>query len=210
MLRSTLLLCATAVGAIVLPSCTSGAELGRLSLENDNLKREVTSQARDIAKRDATLATLRAQINNLNKWGQDRPADLFAPTKIEIASLSGGHNYDERPGDDGITIYLSPKDADGDIVKVPGRIEVQLLNNTDLKNPKIIATFIFEAEKLRESWHGRFLTNHYTLKCPFPPKQDLPDTRRLLATVKFTDFLTGAELTATKELAFEQLAPRDK
>ncbi len=209
MLRSPLVFCTFAVFAIFLSSCNTGAEMGRLSREVDVLKRDNRRQARDLADRDATLATLRAQIDNLNTWGRDRPADLFAAERIVIASLSGGHDYDGRPGDDGITIYLSPKDADGDVVKVPGRIEVQLLDNTDLEDPAIIGTFIFDVDKIRQAWHGRFMTNHYTLKCPFPPKQDLPTTRRLLATVKFTDFLTGAVLTTTKEVAFEQIAPSD-
>lgn len=175
--------------------------------ENDNLKRDNRRHAREIAQRDAAVASLRAQIENLRTWSSDRPADLFAATKIEIASLSGGADYDGRPGDDGITIYLRPKDADGDVVKVPGRIKVQLLDNAVLQNPRVIGNYVFDIDKLREIWHGRFMTSHYTLKCPFSPNQELPASRRLLVTVEFTDFLTGAVLTTTKEVAFQHIDP---
>jgi len=173
--------------------------------ENDDLKRDNRRLAREIAERDATAVSLRAQIENLRSWGSDRPADLFAATSIEIASLSGGADYDGRPGDDGITIYLRPKDADGDVVKVPGRIEVQLLDNAVLANPRVVGNYVFGVDKLKEIWHGRFMTNHYTLKCPFSPKQTLPPSRKLLVTVKFTDFLTGAVLTTTKQVTFRRI-----
>lgn len=207
MLRSSLAFCFLAVTPLALTSCSNGPEMGRLMRENDSLKRDSRRQAREIAERDAAVASLRAQIDNLHTWSGERPADLFAATSIEIASLSGGADYDGRPGDDGITVYLRPKDADGDVVKVPGHIEVQLLDNAVLKKPRVIGSYVFEVDKLRETWHGRFMTNHYTLKCPFSPDQELPASRRLLVTVKFTDFLTGAELTATQEVEFQHIEP---
>ena len=48
--------------------------------------------------------------------------------------------------------------------------------------------------------HGRFTTNHFTLKCPFPAGVMLPETRRVTVSAELVDFLTGATLTAVKEV----------
>ena len=145
----------------------------------------------------------RQQMTQVQELGPDRPADLFAPVSIEIASLSGGANYDQEPGDDGITVHLRPKDTDGQVVKVPGRISIQLMDNTDLSNPKVINVCTFEkSDELRKLWMGILGTNHYTIRCPFPDRAELPSSRKLTVSALFVDFLTGKTLTTTRELAF--------
>ncbi len=157
---------------------------------------------REVARRDGSIADLQRQITHLKAFGPDQPADLFAPIEIEIASLSGGADYDGKPGDDGVTVHLRPRDRDGDVVKVPGRIKIQLLDNTDLNRPRIIGVYEFtDPDELCKAWHGKFGTRHYTLKCPFPPRAAIPDARRLTVSVEFVDYLTGATLTATREVS---------
>ena len=94
------------------------------------------------------------------------------------------------------------RDKDGDVIKLPGRIKVQLLDNTDLSKPRLVGLYEFSSpDELRDSWYGKFGTQHYTLKCPFAPGTKLPDSRRLNLTVEFVDYLTGSTLTATEEVA---------
>lgn len=197
-----------ALAALTWPSalagCNSSGARVQLAQENDSLRQNNQRLERTVQQRDSAIARLTRQIENLKRFQADRPADLFAPVSLEIASLSGGRDYDRRPGDDGVTIFLRPRDADGDAVKVPGRIEVQLLDNTVLGSPRVVGVYVFDdPDKLREFWHGRFGTNHYTLRCPFAPDVVLPESRRLTASVSFLDYLTGATLTAVKELTID-------
>ncbi len=189
---------------LVLASCTSPGLVAGLTKDNESLQREKGRLQRVIAQRDDTVARLGGQVENLKGFGPDRPADLFAPAKLEIASLSGGRDYDGKPGDDGVTIYLRPRDASGDVVKAPGRMTIQLLDNTNLASPRVVGVYVFDdPAQLGRLWHGRFGTNHYTLVCPFPPESgSLPRQRRLTVSVEFVDYLTGATLTAVKEVAF--------
>ena len=171
----------------------------KLVKENEALRRTKQRLEHTVGERDGTIAALHRQIEHLEGFGPDRPADLFAPVKIEIASLTGGADYDDEPGDDGVTVYLRPRDEDGHVVKVPGRIKIQLLNNTDLSKPRLVGLYEFsDPHELRTLWHGRFGTQHYTLKCPFPPAAKLPETRRLTLAIEFVDYLTGSTLTATQ------------
>jgi len=183
--------------------CMSGAERGRILKDNESLRIEKERLERTVAQRGATIASLEQQTANLKGFGPGRKADLFAPMKLEIASLSGGADYDGKPGDDGITVYLRPRDADGDVVKVPGRMKVQLVDNTDIGSPRVLGVYAFDdLNEVRKTWHGKFGTQHFTLKCPFPPGVKLPKSRRVFVSAEFLDFLTGATLTATKEVGF--------
>ncbi len=195
--------CVVLAGAMlpVLPACLSPRERVRVYEQNESLRRDVERLQREVAQRDGRVAQLQRQVEDLQRFGPDRPADLFAPVTLDIASLSGGRDYDGTPGDDGVTVYLRPRDADGDAVKAPGRISVQLLDNTNLSAPRVLALKVFDdPEELRKLWHGRFATDHYTLKCPFPPDVELPASRRVTVSAEFTDYLTGATLTAVKEV----------
>ena len=183
--------------------CAAGAERGRILRENDALRRDKGQLEHTLAERDSSIASLQLQIENLKGFSADRPADMFAPIKLEIASLSGGADYDGKPGDDGITVYLRPRDADGDVVKVPGQIKVQLVDNTNLGSPRVLGVYPIEnLDEVRKTWHGKFGTQHFTLKCPFPPGVEAPKSRRVLVSAEFIDLLTGATLTASQEVGF--------
>ncbi len=187
---------------LALSGCDAPGRRAKLTQENEALRRDNERLERTVQQRDGTIARLSQQIENLEGFGPDRPADLFAPVKIEIASLSGGADYDGRPGDDGVTVYLRPRDADGHVVKVPGRITIQLLDNAVLGSPRVLGVYRFDdIEKLRQIWLGRFATQHYTLRCPFPPDTKLPERRRVTVHAEFVDYLTGATLTAVKEVS---------
>ncbi|MDO8629498.1 MAG: hypothetical protein Q7R41_03305, partial [Phycisphaerales bacterium] len=151
--------------------------------------------------------SLHRQIDNLESFGADRLVDAFALIKLEIASLSGGADYDDRPGDDGVTVYLRPLDADGDAVKAPGRITIQLLDNSVLGSPRVVGIYLFDdIQELRKMWYGLLGTQHYTVRCPFPPGVTLPASRKLLVSAAFVDYLTGQTLTADKEVGFSSSA----
>lgn len=191
------------IAGLLLPACNSNRRLAELTRENQALREDKQRLEHQAKECDDELASARQQVEQVKEFGSDRPADLFAPVDIEIASLSGGANYDDKPGDDGVTVHLKPKDADGQVVKVPGKITVQLLDNSDMAAPKVVAICEFEKpEDLRELWMGILGTSHYTIRCPFPDGAALPASRKLLVSASFVDFLTGKRLTTSKDISF--------
>lgn len=200
----------TVCTSIVVPAggCMSPRDRARLNKEVQTLREEVVRLQRDAGKREAVISAMQAQVRTLKGFGADRPADLFAPVAIEIVSRSGGQDYDGIPGDDGVTLYVRPKDADGDAVKVPGRLTVQLLDNSDLDNPRLVGVYHFnDPQRLRKLWYGKLGTQHYTLKCPFPAGFRPP--RQLDARVEFVDYLTGKTLVAIKGITVTRGAAGD-
>jgi len=191
------LACFAAVG------CAPNPRIAELTRENQSLREERQKTEHEWQLCQAELAGIRSQVEQVSELGPDRPADLFAPVSIEIASLSGGANYDDRPGDDGITVHLRPKDADGQVVKAPGRVTIQLLDNSDMAAPKVIAVCTVEKpEELRQAWMGILGTSHYSIRCRFPDGVALPASQKLLVGASFVDFLTGKTLTTSKEVSF--------
>jgi hypothetical protein len=179
----------------------SNAEKTRLLKEIDALRQEKSRLERAVAQKDAAMSALSRQIEELKAFDPDWRPDAFAPVRLEIVSRSRGTDFDGLPGDDGVIVYLRPLDADGDAVKVPGRVKIQVLDNSILNAPRLLGVYEFkDAQELREAWHGRFATQHYTFKCPLPPGTALPPNRYVTVTAEFVDFLTGTVLTAVKEI----------
>ncbi len=168
-------------------------ERDALRVERDRLQREADGQR-------LTIQRLTAQNETLTRFGGARPVDLFAPVRIEILSRSGGADYDGKPGDDGVTVYVRPVDADGDPVKAPGELRVELTDASTMGRQSQIGLYEFrEPSELRQIWYSRFGTQHYTARCPFPPGRRPAPGSRLLINVQFTDYLSGATLTAVAE-----------
>lgn len=191
----------TGVLGILVGGCNSASSRARALKDADALRLEKQLLERSINQKDATIASLTMQVEALTTLGPDRPIGAFAASRIEVANLSGGADFDGRPGDDGVVIYLRPIDADGDVVKAPGRIRIGVYDATKIEAPRVLGVYEFnDLEVLRRNWHGKFLTQHYTLRCPIAPGTELPASRRVTVQAEFLEFLTGATLSATKEL----------
>lgn len=165
-----------------------------------DLRRENLRLQEDVKKKDSDLAAQYAQISELNKQLLQarafKPEDLekiFFPEKLVIDSLTGGENYDGKPGDDGITVYLRPVDKDGDVIKVAGDIRIELF---DLSKPSdnLIGRYDIPVDAVRKLWYGKLGTSHYTVKCPW--LHGPPENTEITVRATFRDYLTQRVLTA--------------
>jgi len=165
-------------------------QVDRVTLENTQLKREM-------ADRDQAIASLRSQVDKLLDLGPGRLDHLFTVARIELVRLTGGADYDGRPGDDGVTVYVRPVDAQGDPIKAAGEIRIQLLDVTQQGQPRELGLYVInDPGKLRAAWHSGIMTDHYTVKCSWQPGVSLPANREVTVRVTFLDWLTGREFTA--------------
>ena len=98
-----------------------------------------------------------------------------------------------------ITVYLTPIDRDGVPVKAAGEIEVFLYDLTVPGHPRELGHYVInEPAALSRAWYSRWLTNHYTVKCEWPPGVEPPPSREVQVRATFLDWLTGEKLVATK------------
>ncbi len=184
-----------------IPGCESKGQIFRLTQERDTLRTKNEQLSRELEARRQMITRQQIQIDQLKLFAHDRPGDLFAPAKIEILSRSGGTSWDDRPGDEGVTVYIRPVDRDGSAVKTPGEIRVRVLDNTDLEKPVVLCLCEYDdPNELRRMWYSHFGTYHYTAKCRFSSGRKAPRSGKVLVSVEFLDYLTGQTLTASKEL----------
>ncbi len=170
-----------------------------LTADNERCKQE-------LADRDAQIAALRRRIENEPYLQGIVLDDLFLVDRITLESRTGGVDLDGQPGDDGVVVYIQPRDADRDMLKAAGQITVQLLDLTAPGAPRELATYVFnDRETLRKSWYGGLLTDHYTLKCAFPPLALNTVPREVHVRVTFLDYLTGREFVASTTVPIQRV-----
>lgn len=151
----------------------------------------------------ARCEELKTQIDNQPRLASVELDDLFVVDAIKIPSRSGGIDLDGAPGDDGVIVYVQPVDAAGDVIKAAGAITIQLTDLTQVGSPRSIATAEYtDPDVVKKSWYGGFMTNHYSLKIPFPDGVgSIP--KELHVRVVFLDWLTGREFTESTTVSVD-------
>lgn len=165
------------------------------------LRKEISDLREKIHQQDNQLLAQKASLDELNRQlavarsiSEDDLKKIFYPERLVIDKLSGGENYDNKPGDDGVTVYLQPVDKDGDVIKVAGDIRIQLYDLAAPPQQNFLGEYFIPVDQVGKLWHGKLLTNHYTIKCPWthgPPKHD-----EITIRATFVDYLTKRVVSA--------------
>lgn len=102
---------------------------------------------------------------------------------LTLATGTGGRDDDGLPGDETLQVVISPKDADGTAVKVPGKATVTAFDILPEGQKVPIGRWDITPEQLRKAWKGGLLGSGYFL----PLQWDLPPTSsRVRVAVVFT------------------------
>jgi hypothetical protein len=193
--------------ALFLAGCDTvrTADFLEVQREAQAAKEQVTALETQLSSEQQTVRNLQQQLANVRGMDPDVLDQLVTPVKIELASQSGGYDLDGKPGDDGIVLYVQPLDKQGHVIKAAGAFVVNLLDLSDASNPKVIATYEFDVPTTLDQWYGRFMTNHFTLRCPWPPTGP-PAADEVTARVEFKVLLTGRVLVAQERFEFKRAA----
>ena len=180
-------------GLLLLPGCVSTTE-SDLRMQVKSLQEQAAEKDNQLAAQQSAIEKLNQQLQTVRGWTDDDLKLLFTPVKIEIVSLSGGDDYDGKPGDDGVTVYIRPLDRDGDTLKVAGDLRVELYDLAAPPGENLIGQYAVPVSRAAELWYGKFMTYHFTMRCPWlngPPKHD-----EITIRATFVDYLTQRVMTA--------------
>jgi hypothetical protein len=119
-------------------------------------------------------------------------------TQISLnRKLTGGHNADGQPGDDGLMVVVEPLDASGELIEVPGEVSVVVLDPALEGEAARVARWDFTAEEaaghIKRTPMGDGL--HFDLRWPHGP----PANRSLNLYVRFKT-LEGKKLQLEKQI----------
>jgi hypothetical protein len=185
---------AAAVFALALAAgCENPAEVA-LRRENNELQATVRTKNDQLVAQKASLDELHEQLRIARSISEDDLKKLFYPEQLVIDKLTGGEDYDGKPGDDGVTVFLRPIDKDGDVIKVAGDIRIQLFDLAAPPQENYIGEYYVPVEQAGKLWHGKFLTDHFTIKCPWP--RDPPKHAEITVRATFVDYLTKRVVSA--------------
>jgi len=129
--------------------------------------------------------------------GDEMPGEETV-TQISLnRKLTGGHNVDDQPGDDGLMVVIEPLDASGELIEVPGEVSVVVLDPAQEGEAARVARWDFTSEEaaqhIKRTPMGDGL--HFDLRWPHGP----PANRTLNLYVRFKT-LEGKKLQLEKEI----------
>ena len=154
------------------------AQLRQQQDRADKYARELSQvrQELDVARQEADL--LRRQM--ADSGGQALPAEftdsLFRVQRLQFNSLmSGGRDRDGQPGDDVLVAVLTPVDEHGDLVKLPGTIELEAIDLTRPEAERQIGKWTFDPAQSRQLWKRGLFSAGYQVEVPWqrPPSKEL-------------------------------------
>ena len=156
-------------------------------------ERQVATTQTELAKARREADGLRTELAKRGSSGTtaEQTEALVRVTKLQIHSLlSGGVNKDEQPGDDAFVAQLAPVDVDGEVVKLPGQIELTLLDPAVAEGQREVGRWNFTVEECRQHW-TRGLTGagyQFTVPLAASPAHDSLVLHAKLTTVDGRSF----------------------
>lgn len=113
--------------------------------------------------------------------------------------LTGGLDRDAHPGHDLLAVALAPHDHGGELVHLPGAIQIEALDLTRPESERQLGLWTFDFDQAARQWHKGFLGSGYVFRLPW---QKLPDKKSVVlhARLKTTD---GREFTASHTIEIE-------
>ena len=183
----------TGMSAVLICGCLSRGSTDLLHARIREQQTHIAETERQIALAQTELQRTRREADNLRAElarsgngvpGAEQTEALVRVTKLQIHSLlSGGVNKDDQPGDDAFVAQLAPVDDDGEVVKLPGKIELTLIDPALPEDHRQVGQWNFTAEECRSRWTRGFTGAGYQFTMPLSAS---PEHDRLVLHAKLT------------------------
>lgn len=177
----------------------------RLRRQEDRLRELEAS----LEERTEQLRSVRREAELLRTQMADRGTNPPLPEQTRILAqvrgvtlrglFTSGLDRDGSPGDEALSVLLVPHDADGDLVKVPGKIFLEVLDLSRPSGEQQIAAWTFDETDRDDHWHsGLFATGYlYELPWPEPPRNSRLTVHARLTTPDGRQFDTSRTIEIT-------------
>jgi hypothetical protein len=154
-------------------------ELHRMQMYNDGLQREMRALKRHHAAgappEESTL--------------------VFTLKSVTLGRQTGGYDDDDCPGDEALQVVLEPRDVDNHVVKVPGTLDVRVMEVSPEGLKKPLAWHL-APDQLRQTWRSGLLSTGYFVVLPW---KVWPAAEKLRVVVLFS-LADGRAFEADKDV----------
>jgi len=150
------------------------------------------------ARHDAELARKQLADQGRDSLVAEQAALLSKVSKIQLSPLlTRGVDTDADVGHERLSVLLMPVDQDGELVKLPGRVELQIVDFALPEERRQLGTWNWSNTEVRDHWHRGLLSAGYLFEvdwqtAPVNSQVTLhatftaPDGRRFDATLPLT------------------------
>ena len=194
-----LLFCSCVLMAFLVGCETPDSQKKTLPEQIETLKQDKSRLTRQIEEAKSNNKDLQKQINTLHSLaGEIELEKLYDVQRLKITKHSNLHDKDkDKAGKkETLIIYIQPIDQDGDIVKVAGSVDVQLLDLNE-EQPQLLGQWHVGPVELRKLWFNALMMTNYRLTFDVSDKVQTFE-EPLTVNVTFTDYLTGKVLKEQK------------
>lgn len=149
------------------------------------------------AKASSTGAKSRLARRGKALSAADGPIDEVVTQITLNRKLTGGHNVDDQPGDEGVMVVIEPLNAGGDLVEVPGQVSIVVLDPAIEGEAARVARWDFDSQEAAEHLKRTPLGDglYFELRWPHSP----PVHRVLNLYVRYTT-ADGRRLQVEKQI----------
>jgi hypothetical protein len=173
-----------------------------LRKENQTLRDQVATLERQVQENAAVIRSREEASGTLQTLPRERLGRLFTTHDVKLGRLTGGADLDpRRPGHEGLKVYVTPTDGDGDPLKAAGAFTVEAFDVAAAGGPARVGAWAFDVEAARRQWSSVLNRYNYVLTCPWqsPP----PRGGSLHVVVTFVDELTGGTFKKSVDVTVE-------
>jgi len=160
-----------------------------LAIQIERLSREKIQLQNQLEQSKTENELLKKQIETLAALPKNQ-RELWSVQRIEIGRLSGLHDENKDGQKEKLIVYVQPIDQDGDTVKSPGAVDVQLWDLNKKGGQALVAEWHIGPAELKKLWLTALLAGNYKLMFDVADKAGL-FKEPLTVKVAFTDYLTG-------------------
>jgi hypothetical protein len=167
-----------------------------LRKQNQQLQAQIKTLVKQVEGDQNVIRGLRDRVGTLPTLPTTRLTQLFTTHSIRFGYLTGGADLDpNKPGDEGLAIYVITADESGEKIKAAGTFDIDAF---DLAEPKdrLIGHWHLDLQHSRQAWINVLLEYDYAFIIPWQNK--VPKHRDVTVKVTFFDELTQTPFTAQK------------
>ncbi len=190
---------ARAMVAILLLAVSTGGGCGpnRVNVQLRKDKQQLEERLAHLQTRaDADrlrIQSLQDRVGTVPTLPQAKLDAMFTTHGIELNRFSGAVDLDPtKPGDEGIKVYVSPLDEEGDPIKATGHLTIEAFDLTG-DPPRRLARKTIDPAELKQLRRDFGLLHAFVVTLPW---QVQPRHQQVLIQASFVDVLTGRKYAA--------------
>jgi len=190
-LTGILVILLTGLSGVFLAGCEdAGAAQRTLEEQLRQLQQEKTQLTAQLEQAKTRNQELREQIQRVSDLKTDAEfEEIYNLQKIKLTGYTNLYDKDEDGKYEELIVYVQPIDAEGDVVKAAGRMDVELWDLNRPNGKAMIGKWQVGLAELKKNWFSVMIVNY---KLVFDISGKIEEyTEPLTVKVTFTDYLTG-------------------